>query len=47
MMFAECWRNMLEGTNNLDFYQDSVIIYLIIHGNLGILRPNINWFLQN
>ena len=24
MMFAECWRNMLEGTNNLDFYQDSV-----------------------
>ena len=24
MMFAECWRNMLEGTDNLDFYQDSV-----------------------
>ncbi len=24
MMFAECWRNMLEQTNNLDFYQDSV-----------------------
>lgn len=24
MMFAECWRNMLERTNNLDFYQDSV-----------------------
>jgi len=24
MMFAECWRNMLEQTENLDFYQDSV-----------------------
>ncbi len=24
MMFAECWRNMLEQTDNLDFYQDSV-----------------------
>jgi tRNA uridine 5-carboxymethylaminomethyl modification enzyme len=24
MMFAECWRNMLEQTPNLDFYQDSV-----------------------
>lgn len=24
MMFAECWRNMLEQTKNLDFYQDSV-----------------------
>jgi len=24
MMFAECWRNMLELTDNLDFYQDSV-----------------------
>ena len=24
MQFAECWRNMLEQTNNLDFYQDSV-----------------------
>ena len=24
MQFAECWRNMLEQTENLDFYQDSV-----------------------
>ena len=24
MQFAECWRTMLEQTNNLDFYQDSV-----------------------
>jgi len=24
MQFAECWRNMLEETDNLDFYQDSV-----------------------
>ena len=24
MQFAECWRNMLEQTKNLDFYQDSV-----------------------
>ncbi|MFT7442035.1 MAG: tRNA uridine 5-carboxymethylaminomethyl modification enzyme, partial [Maribacter sp.] len=24
MMFAECWRTMLEQTKNLDFYQDSV-----------------------
>ena len=24
MRFAECWRTMLEQTNNLDFYQDSV-----------------------
>ena len=24
MMFAECWRTMLEQTDNLDFYQDSV-----------------------
>ncbi len=24
MKFAECWRNMLEQTENLDFYQDSV-----------------------
>lgn len=24
MMFAECWRNMLEQTENLEFYQDSV-----------------------
>ena len=24
MQFAECWRNMLEKTDNLDFYQDSV-----------------------
>ena len=24
MMFAETWRNMLENTENLDFYQDSV-----------------------
>lgn len=24
MQFAECWRNMLEQTDNLDFYQDSV-----------------------
>jgi tRNA uridine 5-carboxymethylaminomethyl modification enzyme len=24
MMFAECWRTMLEQTENLDFYQDSV-----------------------
>ncbi len=24
MRFAECWRNMLEQTENLDFYQDSV-----------------------
>lgn len=24
MQFAECWRNMLEQTQNLDFYQDSV-----------------------
>ncbi|MGB1042799.1 MAG: tRNA uridine-5-carboxymethylaminomethyl(34) synthesis enzyme MnmG [Tenacibaculum sp.] len=24
MQFAECWRNMLEKTENLDFYQDSV-----------------------
>ena len=24
MQFAECWRNMLENTDNLDFYQDSV-----------------------
>ena len=24
MQFAECWRNMLENTKNLDFYQDSV-----------------------
>ncbi len=24
MMFAECWRNMLEQTEKLDFYQDSV-----------------------
>ena len=24
MMFAETWRNMLEQTENLDFYQDSV-----------------------
>jgi len=25
MRFAECWRLMLEQTNNLDFYQDNVI----------------------
>ncbi|PCH53552.1 MAG: tRNA uridine-5-carboxymethylaminomethyl(34) synthesis enzyme MnmG [Flavobacteriaceae bacterium] len=25
MRFAECWRTMLEQTNNLDFYQDNVI----------------------
>jgi tRNA uridine 5-carboxymethylaminomethyl modification enzyme len=24
MQFAECWRTMLEQTNNVDFYQDSV-----------------------
>jgi tRNA uridine 5-carboxymethylaminomethyl modification enzyme len=24
MQFAECWRNLLEQTENLDFYQDSV-----------------------
>ena len=24
MQFAECWRTMLEQTDNLDFYQDSV-----------------------
>ena len=24
MQFAECWRNMLEQTENVDFYQDSV-----------------------
>ncbi len=24
MQFAECWRNLLEQTDNLDFYQDSV-----------------------
>ncbi|MCG8882363.1 tRNA uridine-5-carboxymethylaminomethyl(34) synthesis enzyme MnmG [Tenacibaculum finnmarkense] len=24
MQFAECWRNMLEKTDNLDFYQDAV-----------------------
>ncbi|MFK5957495.1 MAG: tRNA uridine-5-carboxymethylaminomethyl(34) synthesis enzyme MnmG [Lutibacter sp.] len=25
MRFAECWRTMLEQTNNLDFYQDNVV----------------------
>ena len=25
MQFAECWRTVLEQTNNLDFYQDAVI----------------------
>ena len=37
MMFAECWRNMLERTNNLDFYQDSVN-GLLFEGNkiLGV-----------
>ncbi|WP_299833932.1 tRNA uridine-5-carboxymethylaminomethyl(34) synthesis enzyme MnmG [uncultured Tenacibaculum sp.] len=32
MQFAECWRNMLEQTENLDFYQDSVN-GLIFDGN--------------
>ena len=32
MRFAECWRTMLEQTNNLDFYQDNVT-GLIFDGN--------------
>ena len=24
MMFSQCWRNMLENTKNIDFYQDTV-----------------------
>ena len=32
MQFAECWRNMLEKTENVDFYQDSVN-GLIFDGN--------------
>ena len=29
MRFAECWRNMLEKTNNLDFYQDTASSLII------------------
>jgi tRNA uridine 5-carboxymethylaminomethyl modification enzyme len=32
MQFAECWRTMLEQTENVDFYQDSVI-GLLFDGN--------------
>jgi tRNA uridine 5-carboxymethylaminomethyl modification enzyme len=32
MQFSECWRTMLESTENVDFYQDSVI-GLIFDGN--------------
>ena len=30
MRFAECWRNMLENTNNLDFYQDTASSLIIL-----------------
>ena len=38
MMFAETWRNMLEQTDNLDFYQDSVNGLLFDGNTIVVLK---------
>jgi tRNA uridine 5-carboxymethylaminomethyl modification enzyme len=42
MRFAEEWRMMLEGTPNLDFYQEMVKGLIIENGKVKI-RTSLDW----
>src|SRR5688572_30287622 len=41
MLFATTWREMLEQTPNVDFYQDTVISLLIKDGHVTGVRTNL------
>jgi tRNA uridine 5-carboxymethylaminomethyl modification enzyme len=43
MRFAEEWRMMLEGTPNLDFYQEMVKGLIIENGKVKGIRTLLDW----